>query len=209
MLARLAVLSLLSLCAGCVGSPSKCYVTVSAVGQPTAEACETGPQLVVRPITPTSAAYYVPPYVLGALSYEGYIDLPPAAEDPAKPPVPEAGAGVDGAASALSETFAEGKTEEPAADPDGFGTSGPAPASGRSPVALPLQLEESDPGPDLSRYWDAPLLANPFAALQTEAGLRPPPSNRIAPKPTIDGEVRYWRPYSGYQTPALSSDLLL
>lgn len=79
---------------GCAARPKTCYVTLSAAGQPTAEACESGPVLMVRPITATNAAYYVPPYVLGALSYEGFL-----APDDAQPadlqdlgPAPASGA---------------------------------------------------------------------------------------------------------------------
>ena len=66
---------------GCL-APQKCYLTLNASGGPTAEACEDGPNLLVRPITPRNSAYYVPTYVLAALSYEGYLTLPsPGAVD--------------------------------------------------------------------------------------------------------------------------------
>ncbi|SMD00562.1 hypothetical protein SAMN06297251_11799 [Fulvimarina manganoxydans] len=76
MSVRRLVLSLLlptALLAGCAGQTSRCYVTIDPAGDPTAEACETGPHLIVRPLGETNAAYYVPPYVLGALRYEGFL----------------------------------------------------------------------------------------------------------------------------------------
>lgn len=72
---RLAYFLLLptALLAGCASQTSRCYVTLDPAGQPTAEACETGPHLILRPLGETNAAYYVPPYVLGALRYEGFL----------------------------------------------------------------------------------------------------------------------------------------
>ncbi|HEY9056370.1 MAG TPA: hypothetical protein VIN77_04395 [Aurantimonas sp.] len=61
---------------GCAAVPTRCYVTLTDAGQPSAEACETGSHLRVRPITPENAAFYAPPYVLAALANEGFVRLP-------------------------------------------------------------------------------------------------------------------------------------
>ena len=95
MLARAPLILLAVLAAGCTTQPTKCYVTLDPKGAPTAEACETGAQLVVRPITKDNAAAHVPPYVLGALSYEGFVagpaggeaEMPLAKEPPANEPL--------------------------------------------------------------------------------------------------------------------------
>ena len=63
---------------GCAAVPTRCYVTLSDAGQPSAEACESGSHLRVRPITLENAAYYAPPYVLAALANEGYVTMPTA-----------------------------------------------------------------------------------------------------------------------------------
>ncbi|MEC5324015.1 hypothetical protein [Aurantimonas sp. A3-2-R12] len=60
---------------GCAAVPTRCYVTLSDAGQPSAEACESGSHLRVRPITPENAAYYAPPYILAALANEGYLSM--------------------------------------------------------------------------------------------------------------------------------------
>ncbi len=82
---RLCLAAAIGMVAGALGgclSPQQCYLTLDATGGPTAEACEDGPNLVVRPITTQNSAYYVPTYVLAALSYEGYLTLPsPGAGD--------------------------------------------------------------------------------------------------------------------------------
>ncbi len=72
MLRRLAILTAPLLLAACAGQP-KCYVTLSAHGRPTAEACQVDNELVVRGISPDNAAFYVPPYVIAALEIEGFI----------------------------------------------------------------------------------------------------------------------------------------
>lgn len=63
---------------GCAAIPTRCYVTLTDAGQPSAEACESGSHLRVRPITPENAAYYAPPYILAALANEGYVSMPTA-----------------------------------------------------------------------------------------------------------------------------------
>ncbi|NDW03018.1 hypothetical protein [Jiella pacifica] len=194
--------------AGCAARPTTCYVTLSVGGEPTAEACETGPVLIVRPITETNAAFYVPPYVLGALSYEGFVAPPEpqadedgAAEDGAGE-VRRVREGEDGppapnAASALRDALiGEAFLMPLASDPvipmsDAF-----APAMSGQPAAPPVEIETSvAPADDDARLARLPL------------GAAPP--NRIAPEhPRIDGEVRYRRPYEGVPGMPISPDLL-
>ncbi|TFF20454.1 hypothetical protein E3C22_16205 [Jiella endophytica] len=165
---------------GCASRPSTCYVTLSSAGQPTAEACESGPVLMVRPITPTSAAYYVPPYVLGALSYEGFLapveDTPDAAVQE-----PEAPGTIVGSFAARSG--AKGEPSEAAS-----------------------ALEEAIV-PDGGTVAPVTTAADPFASWMVRGAA---PANRIAPEhPRLDGEVRYLRPYEGMPTLAISPDLFL
>ena len=62
MLSRAPLILLALVVAGCTTQPTKCYVTLDPKGAPTAEACETGAELVVRSITEDNAALHVPPY---------------------------------------------------------------------------------------------------------------------------------------------------
>ncbi|MCB8837306.1 hypothetical protein [Aurantimonas sp. VKM B-3413] len=216
---RLALISLLSAFYGCVGGPSKCYVTLSPGGRPTAEACEKGPVLTVRPITGTNAAYYVPPYVLGALSYEGFVDPGGVtAQDGGTPRDDGQADRPDGEEHSSAEPAA-GDMTGAGAIPASAALAGIGPHRMSRPdlpdLALSLAPSGHDAGAtDPQAIWDAPLMAGPIIGpANSPPGApdwRDPPANRIAPKQTIDGEVRYRRPYNGgYQSFDLSSDLLL
>lgn len=86
MLYRPAIILVLVLTlTGCAAVPTRCYVTLSDAGQPSAEACETGSHLRVRPITAENAAYYAPPYVLAVLANEGFVSLPTTDVDDKRP----------------------------------------------------------------------------------------------------------------------------
>ena len=118
----LPLLFTLAIVGGCTSIPSRCYVTLDNGGSPTAEACETGPELIVRPITPTNAAYYVPPYVIAALSYEGFlVPREPAADADADADVGPAGPDADWGAPT-------GDASDVAATP-----AWPLPAAGQTP----------------------------------------------------------------------------
>ena len=180
----LGISAVLALClGGCASRPTTCYVTLSAGGQPTAEACETGPVLMVRPITQTNAAYYVPPYVLGALSYEGFLAPPQSTEGSAE-------------AGRLTEVIVAGK----------FADEG---AYNRSRSQASSALEEAiKPTADDTQGAPASVVAEDTLAARSARG--PEPANRIAPDHArIDGEVRYRRPYEGMPTTAIAPDLLL
>ena len=167
MRTRLVLISLLSVFAGCVGGPSKCYVTLSPHGQPTAEACEKGPVLTVRPITETNAAYYVPPYVLGALSYEGYVDAGALdANGDGEMPAGRHASGADGEATSSGEPPA-GEMTDAGAVPASAALAAIGPHRGSRRTELPdlaLSLApnaQGDGTSDLQALWDAPLVAGP------------------------------------------------
>ncbi|MBO0903445.1 hypothetical protein [Jiella sonneratiae] len=213
--------------AGCAVRPKTCYVTLSAVGQPTAEACESGPVLIVRPITESNAAYYVPPYVLGALSYEGYVE-------PADESDQASGGTKAGAADAKSEADDDaGAAATPAAAGTATGASEALKrAIIRNAFLMPMPGESIPP---LAQAFAPPLgeisaaasngdtAEKPLAlagrapagrlapsAERTAADRPPAPRNRIAPEhPRIDGEVRYTIPYEGVPAAPISPDLSL
>ncbi|WP_040325958.1 hypothetical protein [Aurantimonas manganoxydans] len=176
----LPILFTLAIVGGCTSIPSRCYVTLDNGGGPTAEACETGPELIVRPITPTNAAYYVPPYVIAALSYEGFL-------------VPR-----EPAVDADTDVDADG---EPAG-PDAAATPAwPLPAAGQTPwrqtvtgtEGLAIAFADDEDGvtaDDLERFWDAGLMVTPTRTAPPVGA----PENRLPQAYTIDGEIRYRRP---------------
>ncbi|ORE98453.1 hypothetical protein [Aurantimonas sp. 22II-16-19i] len=219
---------------GCAARPKTCYVTLSAAGQPTAEACESGPVLMVRPITATNAAYYVPPYVLGALSYEGFL-VPEEAQPAASHdlgPAPASGAFPGGFAAGMDAQEERSKAE--------WALEGSVVAQGGPLDAGPIDLGPVEAGPlgtgSLDRSEAGSLEAgppeerasnvrpalsdgptagqtgeasagSPFAAWAMRG---PAPENRIRPEnPSIGGEVIYRRPYEGLPTIAISRDLFL
>lgn len=206
--------------AGCAARPKTCYVTLSAGGQPTAEACETGPVLIVRPITETNGAFYVPPYILGALSYEGFVEpygltvgdtagtTGGAAGGPEADPA--AGGEPPNAAAALRNAIlGEAFLMPLASDPvipmsDAF--VAPNIESDRLPQAGTVMPATIWDDADLVR----PLLRGGDAADHHAGSLgQAAPANRIEPEhPRIDGEVRYRRPYEGVPGAAISPDLL-
>ncbi|MCE7027918.1 hypothetical protein [Jiella avicenniae] len=193
--------------AGCAARPKTCYVTLNLGGQPTAEACETGPVLIVRPITETNAAFYVPPYVLGALSYEGFV----------APPEPTADASAvmdDGEAEDGQSRGGEGRRAPNAASALRDALIGEAflmPLA--SDPAIPMSdafVERMPPQPSASLFKAgkraAPADGDAILA-KLPHGVAPP--NRIAPEhPRIDGEVRYRRPYEGLPAMPISPDFL-
>lgn len=194
--------------AGCAAQPKTCYVTLSVGGQPTAEACETGPVLIVRPITETNAAFYVPPYVLGALSYEGFVAPPESTADG------------DATADDGSVGYQDIRADE--------GGSAPNAASAlRNALigdAFLMPLSGDPVIPTMSDAFVPPMPSRPLATLaKTGASaasaddegrlarvpLAAAPSNRIAPEHRrIDGEVRYQRPYEGIPGAPISPDFL-
>ena len=185
MRAALVLLGLLTGLTGCAVGPSRCYVTLDRVGAPTAEACETGPNLVVRPITETNAAYYVPPYVIGALAYEGFL-------------VPAEGDAGD--VDTLVATL-------PGAN--GTGDHGEHPAVVGTDVigadlALALAADEGGKLPALEDFWEVPMLLE--ARLDAVDGDVPP--QRLDGPSTIDGAVYYRRPRGDYPVFPLSVDLI-
>ena len=202
--------------AGCASRPKTCYVTLSAAGQPTAEACETGPVLIVRPITETNAAFYVPPYILGALSYEGFVA-------PAEGVLDEI---------AVTDEEAAGTFKTSAGETDAGTVEKPANAAAALRRALIgeafLMPMRGDPVIAMSDAFVTPM-SDRFVALAPEEAAMPhaapavavdanpelarrllmdKPSNRIEPvHPRIDGEVRYRRPYEGMPGDTISPDL--
>ncbi|HEX2019286.1 MAG TPA: hypothetical protein VGO17_10150 [Aurantimonas sp.] len=180
MRASLILLGLMTGLGGCAVGPSRCYVTLNAGGAPTAEACETGPNLVVRPITETNAAFYVPPYVIGALAYEGFLA---PADDPDESREADGGlvhdAPLRGAVTALP------RRTELALASDGAG----------EPAAF-------------DGFWDRPLLLQARFGERPVAEHAPPPFDRLDRPPTIDGTVFYRRPRGDYPAFPLSADLI-
>ncbi|MEF2552862.1 hypothetical protein VQ042_16085 [Aurantimonas sp. A2-1-M11] len=187
-----------ALFAGCTSIPTRCYVTLDPGGGPTAEACETGPQLVIRPITETNAAYYVPPYVIAALSYEGFL-VPQDADADAAGDEPD-----DGAAGAAA--FDDGGASRWHRPDDAGPTPWRRTIVGTDSLAIAFA---SDDGvvtqDDLARFWDAQLMVTPIGA----APAAEMPENRLPQADTIDGEIRYRRPdaLAGMAFP-IASDLL-
>jgi len=204
----LPILFTLAIVGGCTSIPSRCYVTLDHGGGPTAEACETGPDLVVRPITPMNAAYYVPPYVIAALSYEGFL-IPAEASGDADPTaagalsVGEEGREPSGAAATAYEDGSATDWHLPAVDGQ---TPWRQTITGTDGLAIAFADDEDGvTADDLERFWEAGLMVTP---IQTA----PPvgtPENRLPPAYTIDGEIRYRRPapFAGRSFP-ISSDLL-
>lgn len=188
MRASILLLGILTGLAGCATGPSRCYVTLSQGGAPTAEACETGPNLVVRPITESSAAYHVPPYVIGALVYEGF--LVPADEGDS--------AGEAGDEVALAAL----------ADSDGFaGPDDPATLRGAD-LSLALASEGNAEPAAFDGFWDAPVLLQARLGGPLVAEALPPPPDRLDRPPTIDGAVYYRRPRGDYPVFPLATDLI-
>lgn len=199
----LPLLFTLAIVGGCTSIPSRCYVTLDNGGGPTAEACETGPELIVRPITPTNAAYYVPPYVIAALSYEGFLV-------PREPTVD---------ADAVEDGEPAGPDADWEAPADGAADAAvtpawPLPAAGQTPwrqtvtgtEGLAIAFADDEDGvtaDDLERFWDAGLMVTPTRTAPPVGA----PENRLPQAYTIDGEIRYRRPdaFDGMSFPISSA----
>ncbi|MEO9789319.1 MAG: hypothetical protein ABJF67_17160 [Aurantimonas coralicida] len=199
----LPLLFTLAIVGGCTSIPSRCYVTLDNGGGPTAEACETGPELIVRPITPTNAAYYVPPYVIAALSYEGFL-VP-------REPAVDADADADGEPAGPDADWGAptGDASDVAATP-----AWPLPAAGQTPwrqtvtgtQGLAIAFADDEDGvtaDDLERFWDAGLMVTPTRTAPPVGA----PENRLPQAYTIDGEIRYRRPdaFDGMSFPISSA----
>lgn len=197
----LPLLLTLAIVGGCTSIPSRCYVTLDNGGGPTAEACETGPELIVRPITPTNAAYYVPPYVIAALSYEGFLV-------PREPAVDADADGEPAGAEADWEAPADGAADAAVAP------AWPLPAAGQTPwrqtitgtEGLAIAFADDEDGvtaDDLERFWDAGLMVTPTRTAPHVGA----PENRLPQAYTIDGEIRYRRPdaFDGMSFPISSA----
>ncbi|MDY8110113.1 hypothetical protein U0C82_13280 [Fulvimarina sp. 2208YS6-2-32] len=172
-----------------------CYVTLSSDGAPTAEACETGPRLVVRPITPTNSAFYVPPYVLGALQYEGFLGEPNLEAVPsqaAAAPVLD-GQGFD------ASRFASAYRDNPTGAPDG--------------ATVPNAMAGEAEGGASGTIVESGAEAEPVPSVRHQAEQRilvPGGASRLKPAHRIDDQVEYERPPTlGFKAYPISIDLLL
>ena len=188
----LPILFTLAIVGGCTSIPSRCYVTLDNAGGPTAEACETGPELVVRPITPTNAAYYVPPYVIAALSYEGFlVPVEPSPHTDTDTDTDDAPAGTQGEPGSSADVAIDTgvlPAWQPPAD-------GPTPwrqtVTGTESLAIAFANDEDGvTADDLERFWDAGLMVTPTRKTPPIGA----PENRLPQAYTIDGEIRYRRP---------------
>ncbi|MCQ0987797.1 hypothetical protein [Jiella marina] len=176
--------------------------------------------LMVRPITETNAAYYVPPYVIGALSYEGFLEPYNAAEDGGLgeedntsyqaaedlSTVPMTGESLDDrfdVTSKLPGAVMTGKvsTNPQSAMTEQYLQQSPETRENEATSAFTAVMTQPTP-PDSSN------IAEPAAVAPLVRG--PAPANRlVSPHPTIDGEVRYLRPFEGYESFPIAPDLLL
>ncbi|MER0237291.1 hypothetical protein [Fulvimarina sp. MAC8] len=200
---------------GCMAPKTQCYVTLNSAGAPTAEACETGPKLIVRPITETNAVYYVPPYVIGALQYEGYIDMgnleEPSASDDLTAPGFDSADRSDrtmsniGSAVALAPddnhraTTIRGKEAR-----SQIGIASPQDAASSLEIEWPLFDGQSHAAVP---RWQT----HPRGTSQREEKITVPGgARRLKPTSRIDGEVSFEKPFAAeLRSFPISSDLLL